>query len=114
MHDTIEQTTEALIDLLRLERHAIINGEFEAVIDIATRKEALITALTGAPEPQLGKIREVAHENQRLLNAALKGVRAAQQRLKRIMDASKSFNSYDGRGRARTINPDTGSVERRA
>ncbi|MDF2141894.1 hypothetical protein [Paenirhodobacter sp. CAU 1674] len=114
MHDAMEQTTEALMDLLRAERHAITHGEFEAILQTARRKESLMAALADAPDAELGKIREMAHENQRLLNAALKGIRAAQRRLKIIMGASKSFNSYDGQGRARTINPDTGSVERRA
>ena len=43
-----------------------------------------------------------------------KGVRAAQRRLEMIQRASKSLNSYDQLGRARTIDSGSNQIERKA
>ena len=110
-----ETLLDDLVDMLRLEREMIRSGDFGALNALAERKESLLRDLVGAPVTGLERIRAMAEENQRILNAALKGVRAAQRRWQMIRDASKALNSYDPQGRARTIRPDgTGSLERRA
>lgn len=108
------QTIELLEQVFDVERHAIRTGEFSGLAELATRKEALIGNLRGAPADALDHLRARAQENQRLLAAALKGVRAAQRRLDTITRASRSLNSYDALGRARTIASDRTQVERRA
>lgn len=114
MQNETDDTIARLIDQLRLERDVIRNGEFSALPELVARKEALLEALKGTPARRLLAAQEMALENQRLLDAALKGVRAVQTRLAAIRQASKSYTSYDRLGRAQTISPEGGSVVRRA
>lgn len=114
MQDETDERIAQLIDVLRLERDVIRNGEFAALPDLVTRKDAQMRALQGTPARRLTVVREMALENQRLLDAALKGVRSVQARLAAIRQGTKSYTSYDRDGRATTISPGGGSVERRA
>ncbi|MEX1661485.1 flagellar protein FlgN [Thioclava sp. 15-R06ZXC-3] len=113
MAQTEEDKTTALIDLLRLERDAIRAGDFSALIEIADRKEALIADLAGSSPARLDELRVIAADNQRLLAAALEGVRAAQRRLNAILSASKGFNAYDKSGQVKPIRRGDGSLEHR-
>jgi len=113
MRDAL-QTVEQLERVFDLERHAIRNGRFAGLAELAQRKEELVNLLTGAPAEALERLRARAESNQRLLGAALKGVRAAQRRLEMITRASRSLNSYDALGQARTIASGGSQVERRA
>ncbi|MBD3785498.1 MAG: hypothetical protein IE922_00825 [Sphingomonadales bacterium] len=114
MRDNTEEAVDRLVDLLRLEREAIRQGEFDSLTDLAERKAAAMSALAGTPMKKLMTAQQMALENQRYLNAALKGVKAAQTRLQIILKAAQGFNSYDHTGRARAISQDSGTVERRA
>lgn len=105
---------ESLERLLDVERFAIRAGAFDGLVEIASRKEVLIDTLGGVDAETLARLRKKAEGNQRLLSAALKGVRAAQRRLDMIRRASRSLNSYDALGRARTIGSAGPNVERRA
>jgi flagellar biosynthesis/type III secretory pathway chaperone len=111
---SLQEGIESLERLLDVERHAIRAGAFAELADIIGRKEALIGTLGGVGAGRLAHLRGKAEQNQRLLAAALKGVRAAQRRLDMILRASRSLNSYDALGRARTIGSGGPSVERRA
>ena len=113
MNDALK-TVELLERLFDLERHAIRTGVFAALTDLAARKEELADGLEGAPAEALERLRARAQGNQRLLAAALKGVRAAQRRLDLITRASRSLSSYDALGRARTVASGGPKVERRA
>ncbi|MBW6505399.1 MAG: flagellar protein FlgN [Rhodobacteraceae bacterium] len=113
MNDTLK-TVELLERLFDLEGHAIRAGSFSALTDLATRKEELAKGLAGAPAEALERLRARALSNQRLLAAALKGVRAAQRRLDLITRASRSLSSYDALGRARTVASGGPNIERRA
>ncbi len=110
----LARTIELLEQVFDVERHAIRAGDFSGLDVLAVRKEALISDLRGAPPDALGRLRARAQENQRLLAAALKGVRAAQRRLDTIIRASRSLSSYDALGRACTIASGGSQVERRA
>lgn len=114
MQDETDERIAQLIDLLRLERDVIRNGDFAALPDLVERKEGQLQALQGTPARRLTTAREMALENQRLLDAALKGVRSVQARLAAIRQGARSYTSYDRDGRATTISPGGGSVERRA
>lgn len=114
MQDETEAKISQLIEILRLERDVIRNGDFAALPDLITRKEQAMAALKGTHARKLLTAHEMARENQHLLSAALKGVRAVQARLEAIRQASKSYTSYDRHGRAQTIQVEKGSVERRA
>lgn len=114
------QTLEKLEGLLEVERHMIREGNFDKLDILAREKEAALASLEVQGEDsavlreQLARVSEIAARNQRLIGAALKGVRAAERRLEMIQRASKSLNSYDRLGRARTIGDGSNSVEHRA
>jgi hypothetical protein len=114
MHNDTDDRIARLIDLLRLEKDVIRNAEFAALPDLVARKTEVLEELKGTPARLLLAAQDMAMENQRLLDAALKGVRSVQARLAEIRKASKSYTSYDRHGKARTISPEGGSVERRA
>ncbi|WP_444453495.1 hypothetical protein ACTTAI_20445 [Rhodobacter capsulatus] len=114
MQNETEDRIARLIDLLRLEKDVIRNAEFAALPELIARKEKLLDELQGTPARLLLDAQEMALENQRLLDAAIKGVRSVQARLAEIREASKSYMSYDQNGKARKISPEGGSIERRA
>lgn len=113
-----DEALSALEGLLDVERHAIRNGEFGGLDQLAAKKSALLDRISASgPRPDAGaldRLRIKADANQRLLAAALRGVRAAQRRLDMIRRASRSLNTYDNLGRAQTIGGGNSTVERRA
>ncbi|MGD9917177.1 MAG: hypothetical protein AB7U46_04110 [Paenirhodobacter sp.] len=114
MTDTTDQLIEELVELLRIERDTIRNGEFDALAHLADRKLTVMDALSGTPARKLLEVQAMAHDNRKLLEAALVGVRSAQSRLKAIRAAMHSYQSYDKSGKPRTISPGGGTLERRA
>lgn len=114
MQDETDLKISRLIDTLRVERDVIREGDFAALPDLVALKEEQMDALKGTPARKLLAAQEMALENQRLLEAALRGVRAVQSRLEAIRKGSKSYTSYDRHGRAQQIAPEKGTVERRA
>lgn len=102
--------------LLDAERHAIRNGEFEGLSQLSEKKEKLLDRLeqSDLSAKDLGHLRSKAEANQRLLAAAIKGVRAARRRLEMIRQAAHGLNTYNSQGQARTIGSSVGSFERRA
>lgn len=114
MTDSTDQLIDELTELLRVERDTIRNGEFDALTQLADRKLSVMDALSGTPARKLLQIQAMAHENRKLLEAALIGVRSAQLRLKAIRAATHSYQSYDQSGKSRTISPGGGTLEHRA
>ena len=114
MQNETDERIARLTDLLRLEKDVIRNAEFAALPDLVTRKEALLAELAGTPARLLLGVQTMALENQRLLEAALRGVRSVQDRLAEIAKASKAHTGYDKSGKPRQIGPAKGSLERRA
>ncbi|MER5173846.1 hypothetical protein [Thioclava sp. GXIMD2076] len=114
MADKDDAVVEELINLLRLERDVIRKAEFEALTALVARKEALLMQVKDFPAQKLKRAHEMSRQNQRLLSAALKGIRAAQIRLSAIQKAAHSFGSYDKSGRPQRIVGTQGSIEKRA
>ncbi|MGO4851651.1 hypothetical protein [Phaeovulum sp. W22_SRMD_FR3] len=114
MDSKLAQTLEEMEDLFQVERHTIRTGDFDALPGLALKKAELLERLEGTPPEALRHLRSKAETNQRLLSAALKGVRAAQRRLEMIQRASRSLNSYDALGRARIIGSGPSSIDSRA
>ena len=114
MQNETDDRIARLTDLLRLEKDVIRNAEFAALPDLATRKEVLLAELAGTPARLLLGVQTMALENQRLLEAALRGVRSVQDRLAEIGKASKAYTSYDQSGKPHQIGPAKGALERRA
>jgi len=113
MSDTTDLIA-GLEEVLDLERHAIRHARLGDVAEIVRRKEELVAAIGPAQAAEVQRLRPRFEENQRLLGAALRGLRAAQRRLEMIRNAGKGIESYDSRGRARKIGADAASLERRA
>ncbi|WP_376875952.1 hypothetical protein [Albirhodobacter sp. R86504] len=120
MDSEILAALERLEGLLQVERHLIKGGNFDELDTLAREKDIAMAAVLNDPAStrlhfdRLMQLREVAERNQRLIGAALKGIRAAQRRLEMIQRASKSIDSYDQLGRAKTIGSTAHHIERKA
>lgn len=104
----------ALKDLLLQEREVIRKADFARIECITKRKQELIAELAGTPATELQDIRKEAARNQRLLEAALKGIGNARARLQQIRDGARGFTGYDRNGQARPISRGEGTMEIRA
>ncbi len=104
----------AMLALMQEERTVIRSGRFEALAALAARKEALVSQLADQPSRDLGRVVDMAQANQRLLAAAIDGVRAARDRLAAIRAAGSSCRGYDCTGKATEIVHAGGSLEHRA
>ncbi|MBD3801851.1 MAG: hypothetical protein IE919_01280 [Thioclava sp.] len=104
----------ALMDILRVEREAIRAADLGALTGLADRKQNALARLDAPPAEALHELRRMAIENERLLAAALQGVRAAQSRLKTIMVSARGYDSYDASGNKTAIRRDGSAFERRA
>ncbi|KEO54239.1 hypothetical protein TP2_04770 [Thioclava pacifica DSM 10166] len=102
------------MNILRVEREAIRAADLGALTGLADQKQRALARLENPSSEQLLALRQMATENERLLAAALQGVRAAQTRLKTIMIAARGFDSYDASGRRAPIRRDGSAFERRA
>lgn len=108
---------EDLAALLAEERARLLAGDLAVVPALIFRKERLLSHLqTGAPPPApvLERLKAAAQANQGLLDAALRGVRAARERLESLRAGGAALSTYDARGRAATLTSARPSVERRA
>jgi flagellar biosynthesis/type III secretory pathway chaperone len=110
-----------LLALLADERRALLSGDLAALPDLVAAKERLVPLIeagTGegaATDPaRLSRLREAALANQDLLEAALRGVRAAQTRLAAARGNGPALSTYDARGAAAPLGADRPAVERRA
>ncbi len=107
----------ALWRLLKEERMALLSGDLPALPGLIARKERLLDDLRpgGAPETAaLDRLRKAAEDNQRLLEAALKGVRAARAHLETARSGGPPLSTYDAKGHAEIHGGARPSVERRA
>jgi hypothetical protein len=104
--------------LLEDERAALLSGDLTALPRLIAGKEAALEAFAAAehPTPQvvLERLRDQAALNQTLLDAALRGVRAAQERLEAARNGGPPLSTYDARGRAATLPTGETRVVRRA
>lgn len=114
MMSDMTETAEMLEAVLEVERFVLSTGNLGSLKEIIAEKARLIDKLSTEDAGSLGKLQESARRNQAMLDAALKGIRAAQQRVSAIMQAGHTLNSYDDQGRARRITGDHRNVERRA
>lgn len=112
-----DRAAERLIALLKSERQALRRGRLDEVGAMAAEKAMLVERVERSrPRPQtIRRIGALAAESLRLLDAALRGIRAARARVDSIGQAPSPMASYDGQGRARSIGGGGEmSVERRA
>ncbi len=101
--ESAEELVATAIDLMRVERDAIVSGSFEAVYDLTDEKSALLTAIdarfselakldkTPALQARLAELYQLAltlsrnaASNQKLLEAAQQGVEKTREELRAV------------------------------
>lgn len=119
MSETISDgVCDALLDLLELERDALLSGDLDKIGRLLPRKESLVeqlSCLETFDETQMEIISQNLKRNQDLLNQAIAGIRSVAGRLKVLKNVQSSLETYDNTGARRTvdISPST-SLEKRA
>ncbi len=108
----------SLARLLELERAALMSGDLAQLPSFIAGKERLLIAIerdaTRPDAAALERLKERASANQALLDAALRGVRAAKSRLETARSGGPALATYDARGKAESHGPERPTVERRA
>lgn len=94
----------SLEDLLDQTRTAVLAGDLASLALLAPRVEAAVESLANLDEHDARRLRQKADGNARLLQAASRGVRAAQGRLAEII-SGPTLNTYDSQGRKAAIAP---------
>ena len=94
-----------LLELLHLERTALVRADFSTVNKHAARKEDLLLGLEGATISalRLRKLRAALEQNQTLYTAAIAGITAAQSRIKKLNDVRAGLSLYDQSGQISRI-----------
>jgi hypothetical protein len=90
-----ETLEEALGDM----RAALREGNYAALPQIVSIIEERAEGLERDPEGAM-QVRAMAARNAALLQAALRGLRAAQRRMAEISSAAKGLQTYDGFGKS--------------
>lgn len=106
-----------VLDHLTTERAAILRGDFPALDKLRIEKVPLFDRLAqtaGMAAFDLQQIGAGVSRNQRLLSAAMAGVRQASARLTAVTDARDSLRTYDQRGQARDVAQTRPAFERKA
>lgn len=100
-----ERVDQAILDLLVAERQAILTGDFDALPTLAVRKESLFGLLEAGQVtvPGLRQIGAQVSRNQRLLAAALRGLREVSDRLGLVRDMRQGFSTYDRQGQKSVV-----------
>lgn len=92
--------------LLEREKASLLAGDLAALAGLAAEKEALLARLRESGANQLAGVaalRERATRNQRLLDAAMLGIRRVSARLSAYRQVRRSMETYDPQGRKETI-----------
>lgn len=102
----IKKLHETLVDLLAEERQAILEGRWESLPALLSRKETLFSELnkyeTGAIPP-LQELREQAQSNQRLIQSSLRGFEHVKKILHKIVNDFNEIETYDKKKRKQNI-----------
>lgn len=106
---------DELVDLLEQERDAILDADFARLERIFAAKQRKFATLPKIPDgKKLTKVKSLAADNQRLLEAAAKGVRAAMDCLQKIQEPAKDFNTYDQFGKKAAYQEPSENAPKRA
>lgn len=103
-----------LAEILERERRAILSGDFARLPQLIEAKETLASTPLDLSGKDAAALQQMAQQNQRLLSAALRGVRSALGRLQQIDEGVRGYTGYDRNGQATQIRRNEGNVERRA
>jgi flagellar biosynthesis/type III secretory pathway chaperone len=118
MNNKLQDTIDALDDLLDEERLALLDGNLDLIGRMFERKESLIDALNDYGKAEidaLSGLNTKVQRNQELLGSALEGIQSVADRLATLRRVKGSLDTYDAQGRRKKIDmPTNGEVEKRA
>ncbi len=99
--------------LLDEERAALRAGHLAKVAELTSQKVELVQDLSALrlSAGQARKLRDSADHNAKLLEAALSGMRAAQERLTALRAVRSGLNIYDSKGSKQTVARSNGGME---
>lgn len=81
------------------EIHAVIlAGKFDRLAELSQQLEEVMAHIESPPAPVADLLRQNTQRNRDCLAAALRGMRAAHQRISDIRKASQGLTTYDHRG----------------
>ncbi|MCW8842990.1 MAG: flagellar biosynthesis protein FlgN [Rhodobacteraceae bacterium] len=108
----------ALDKLLAREKHALLEGAFDKLLEIGAEKTRLLEALEALPPAErapLKNLQAAAAQNQTLLESALAGIRDVSDRMALIRRLRTSLQTYDAQGKKNDVCLDSPSkLEKRA
>lgn len=103
------------------DRAALTSGDFSSLnISFPAIDEIVSDLETGqltADEPTrklLDEVQKLATRNASLLLAGIEGTRAAKEKIDMIRRATSQLNTYTSDGSVKNVNPEAGTVEKRA
>lgn len=104
-----------LLALLTEEKNALLEGDLSNLPAFAQTKQRLIAAVeTDVPDAaDLTQLKVAAENNRNLLDAAMRGVKAARLRIDAARNGGVAFSTYDATGRAATHESRPQKIERR-
>lgn len=111
-----QNTQDALADVMRRERAAILNGAFDTLEALTNEKERLINALSKSrPSADvLDSLKEQSERNTVLLDSMRTGIATALDRIRTIRQPRSTLRTYDQSGRRTAIASGTSKTSRRA
>lgn len=116
--DRIAPILDELDDLLDAERRALLGGKLDQVDRLFERKGRLVEMLASvdhAEELRLDDVRTKLKRNQDLLGSAADGIRSVAQRLATVRRVRESLDTYDERGRRKSVDlKPSSTLEKRA
>jgi len=106
----LDSRVKQLDMLLREIAGILLDGHFDLLPAMSTRQAQLVAKLaaSGLDRPGISAARirtleSLAKRNERLLQAAIRGMHSATQRRAEVLSAHRSCQAYDREGRAVTI-----------
>lgn len=112
---------DSLTTLLEDERSALIEGKFEALEELLSRKESLFEELEELQEEEelapenLAPLQDLFRRNHALLESTQKGLRVTQERMGAMRRVRTSLETYTPTGQRHAVQMSAGQrVEKRA
>ena len=95
-----EAAAVALERLLDEERAVILSGNFDRLQVLAPQKNDALARLPDwqLPEDRLTRLASQVNRNQTLLDASIRGIKAAQIRIESVIGAAGNLSTYDRQG----------------
>lgn len=111
-----ERRARALERLLDQERHLIMQGQFDSLGDLTRKKSDALSGLGswGLTADRMKKISAKVSRNQSLLDAAIRGIRAARQRVETVIETAGSLSTYTNSGKKAELGNQSGGLEKKA